>query len=103
SRHPPPIPSTLSLHDALPICSRMKPIHFFMLSYCFRITSVSPYIRYMVQGMITSASAHAAAEWSPSFIILSSPDFPISTSGMTRSEEHTSELQSRFDLVCRLL
>src|SRR5699024_4845360 len=23
--------------------------------------------------------------------------------GMTRSEEHTSELQSRFDLVCRLL
>src|SRR5438067_4584488 len=23
--------------------------------------------------------------------------------GITRSEEHTSELQSRFDLVCRLL
>src|SRR5207249_6066632 len=23
--------------------------------------------------------------------------------GVTRSEEHTSELQSRFDLVCRLL
>src|SRR5699024_12129498 len=26
-----------------------------------------------------------------------------STSTQTRSEEHTSELQSRFDLVCRLL
>src|SRR5699024_11999176 len=25
------------------------------------------------------------------------------TSNQTRSEEHTSELQSRFDLVCRLL
>src|SRR5699024_12452988 len=25
------------------------------------------------------------------------------TSGFSRSEEHTSELQSRFDLVCRLL
>src|SRR5699024_11242436 len=25
------------------------------------------------------------------------------TRSMTRSEEHTSELQSRFDLVCRLL
>src|SRR5438067_6126098 len=25
------------------------------------------------------------------------------TSGSFRSEEHTSELQSRFDLVCRLL
>src|SRR5699024_11992151 len=28
---------------------------------------------------------------------------PSSTSAETRSEEHTSELQSRFDLVCRLL
>src|SRR5699024_12575009 len=28
------------------------------------------------------------------------PDF---TPGEVRSEEHTSELQSRFDLVCRLL
>src|SRR5699024_12062091 len=27
----------------------------------------------------------------------------ISTAGDNRSEEHTSELQSRFDLVCRLL
>src|SRR5207249_10385930 len=26
-----------------------------------------------------------------------------SANGSTRSEEHTSELQSRFDLVCRLL
>src|SRR5699024_11418220 len=25
------------------------------------------------------------------------------TGGLVRSEEHTSELQSRFDLVCRLL
>src|SRR5438874_3224573 len=29
--------------------------------------------------------------------------FPISDSGAMRSEEHTSELQSRRDLVCRLL
>src|SRR5438067_7506155 len=32
----------------------------------------------------------------------SSPD-PTIFSRRTRSEEHTSELQSRFDLVCRLL
>src|SRR5207249_5680759 len=35
-----------------------------------------------------------------------SPPSPRKTtvpSGPTRSEEHTSELQSRFDLVCRLL
>src|SRR5699024_11644310 len=29
------------------------------------------------------------------------PENPVPTNG--RSEEHTSELQSRFDLVCRLL
>src|SRR5699024_12519276 len=28
---------------------------------------------------------------------------PVCTSSTIRSEEHTSELQSRFDLVCRLL
>src|SRR5438034_11059509 len=31
------------------------------------------------------------------------PAFPTRTSTMTRSEEHTSELQSHSDLVCRLL
>src|SRR5699024_8049126 len=33
----------------------------------------------------------------PTEITFTDPD------GMSRSEEHTSELQSRFDLVCRLL
>src|SRR5699024_11242596 len=36
---------------------------------------------------------------SPSFSYVSS----LYSVGKTRSEEHTSELQSRFDLVCRLL
>src|SRR5207249_12171217 len=31
------------------------------------------------------------------------PDTELAVSGWRRSEEHTSELQSRFDLVCRLL
>src|SRR5699024_12528317 len=30
-------------------------------------------------------------------------NLPTLASGLYRSEEHTSELQSRFDLVCRLL
>src|SRR5207249_10275952 len=34
---------------------------------------------------------------------LASGPAPGQASGWTRSEEHTSELQSRFDLVCRLL
>src|SRR5437868_15271530 len=32
-----------------------------------------------------------------------SPAPPARRTAATRSEEHTSELQSRFDLVCRLL
>src|SRR5207249_8627314 len=30
-------------------------------------------------------------------------DRALAEAGLARSEEHTSELQSRFDLVCRLL
>src|SRR5207249_10999733 len=33
----------------------------------------------------------------------SSEHLPLGIHGCLRSEEHTSELQSRFDLVCRLL
>src|SRR5471032_1457190 len=54
---------TLSLHDALPICSRHSPSR---ISHCRRWH-------------------HNCAP------------------GWTRSEEHTSELQSHHDLVCRLL
>src|SRR6266704_3716796 len=38
-------------------------------------------------------------------VVLPAPRLPIrsTTAGEGRSEEHTSELQSRFDLVCRLL
>src|SRR5699024_12048826 len=31
------------------------------------------------------------------------PGLPQVTRGEARSEEHTSELQSRFDIVCRLM
>src|SRR5437660_7869753 len=54
---------TLSLHDALPICSPSPAPSF--SAYC------------------------APVRWSPA--------------RLTRSEEHTSELQSRGHLVCRLL
>src|SRR5699024_12068812 len=30
-------------------------------------------------------------------------EYPFQAFGTNRSEEHTSELQSRFDIVCRLL
>src|SRR5438874_9056785 len=36
-------------------------------------------------------------------VVFEQPPFPRITSTVIRSEEHTSELQSRRDLVCRLL
>src|SRR5699024_12711054 len=42
------------------------------------------------------------ASWQRFFLIIP-PHLVLPSCPLTRSEEHTSELQSRFDLVCRLL
>src|SRR5438067_8264940 len=75
---------TLSLHDALPISASAR-----AGSACRARTSTraaaSPIApRATARSMPVSRSSHEA-QWE------------------RRSEEHTSELQSRFDLVCRLL
>src|SRR5699024_12737611 len=67
---------TLSLHDALPIC------------HCSRWRGH----RYRIQRPRNEARNTVACGVDCH-----------STSQSNRSEEHTSELQSRFDLVCRLL
>src|SRR5207249_6007610 len=90
---------TLSLHDALPICvSRpddgnavfcgAKRAHRKQLVWHGRL--IEPRF---VRGVDHEprASFHELAEE------IGEDDLPA------RSEEHTSELQSRFDLVCRLL
>src|SRR5699024_12534373 len=66
---------SLSLHDALPISSAISML------------------------MNIPSSSTASLRGSITFLIQHPPKVG---SGM-RSEEHTSELQSRFDLVCRLL
>src|SRR5207249_7156538 len=85
---------TLSLHDALPICQVIGPaggwfvvganvlwVDSLALSAPVQITAVAP------SDTIRRVRLH--------------PDGLQFSTG--RSEEHTSELQSRFDLVCRLL
>src|SRR5207249_9803186 len=72
---------TLSLHDALPISASIQPIMSLLNSW---ITSPG------------WAAARRIRRRSGSDI--SGPQI-----SSVRSEEHTSELQSRFDLVCRLL
>src|SRR3989449_8169490 len=66
---------TLSLHDALPICDHAAPAH---------LREGRDADRHPVQ----HAAGHIGLDLAP---------------GNRRSEEHTSELQSRLHLVCRLL
>src|SRR5690349_23841732 len=73
---------TLSLHDALPISRWSTPV-------------VSPARGW--SSPRTTMSPRSTARWP------SAPRTAPSWSPIRRSEEHTSELQSRRDLVCRLL
>src|SRR3712207_9222972 len=68
---------TLSLHDALPISGPIQ---------CHLIPSM------------VDTSTDSIALWSSG-----SPGSGLALSACCRSEEHTSELQSRQYLVCRLL
>src|SRR5689334_23661552 len=73
---------TLSLHDALPICA-MNGLLLLVL----------PSSRKRTRSEFAAASFMYSTILSQRASLLSAP----------RSEEHTSELQSQFHLVCRLL
>src|SRR2546429_9330168 len=70
---------TLSLHDALPISSTTIPRHS------------------LVESDPVELDVPALGDLAISLF------FPGTAAATTRSEEHTSELQSRLHLVCRLL
>src|SRR5438067_6234810 len=80
NRTPTTVIYTLSLHDALPISAALKA----------RDT------RYFTT--FPGPCVHTSG-----FCLQSDGPYPDRRLGGKRSEEHTSELQSRFDLVCRLL
>src|SRR5699024_12672028 len=87
----------LSLHDALPILIRMRATA--ALSRIRRI--MLPDI--CVASFKSSALSEITTRYVPNASSFAVPicSFPFRIN--SRSEEHTSELQSRFDLVCRLL
>src|SRR3712207_9097924 len=74
---------TLSLHDALPICRSVRSSGWTTAS---RASCTSPSWPSGTSSCPSRSSRWAPTSWSRS-----------------RSEEHTSELQSRQYLVCRLL
>src|SRR5699024_12766625 len=78
--HPSPTEiNTLSLHDALPIC----PVYTEDRKTNVRVT------KWQKEKSAPGTTGGMTARW-----------YMLS---LWRSEEHTSELQSRFELVCRLL
>src|SRR2546422_623695 len=71
---------TLSLHDALPIYA-------------------GPLIEFVKPAIVGANPLDSGAIWQRIWKMNRS----VSTNAIGRSEEHTSELQSRLHLVCRLL
>src|SRR5207249_10172764 len=91
---------TLSLHDALPI-SILKRVEAGAEIVIERDAQPLAVIRAAAPARRTISQCIALAEAHEKEIGQApelDPDFAAD-----RSEEHTSELQSRFDLVCRLL
>src|SRR5699024_12102409 len=83
--------STLSLHDALPICpTSQPPKQAVVQTHCHEHSVFGPEVQ-----------RNVLRTWGVEDISESSSCCGVA--GNFRSEEHTSELQSRFDLVCRLL
>src|SRR3712207_9037976 len=81
---------TLSLHDALPICVRKRVP--FASSFAAFFSRAYDFIR---MGAISGANIRLSGSHAGVSIGEDGPS--------QRSEEHTSELQSRQYLVCRLL
>src|SRR5207249_7603939 len=96
----PPDLYTLSLHDALPICSHGSISPSTTVNMGWAVISRSPR-----NSRCRSGSRSRSLRFRCPNSKSSCPWVTVSVLGFlfVRSEEHTSELQSRFDLVCRLL
>src|SRR5206468_12943455 len=90
----PPDISTLSLHDALPILSCHDELQFQVVHQAHELYMklVEHELRFVCRSLDADDAARAISTL-----------HRIATVQRVRSEEHTSELQSRSDLVCRLL
>src|SRR5699024_11974099 len=91
---------TLSLHDALPIFTRMNLGISGFLQMSFGTWQLIMNAVILVIVFFTVRQCIGAGTIVNMVCVGYGADFIC---WLVRSEEHTSELQSRFDLVCRLL
>src|SRR5699024_12402969 len=84
----------LSLHDALPILNGQH----YLLQVLAAIYSKQPFQPWLPYRLVEQPSY--LIDSAVNSIEVRNSKFQVNS---IRSEEHTSELQSRFDLVCRLL
>src|SRR5207248_9147488 len=92
---PPTYIYTLSLHDALPISQ-------FQAFYKNPVIATALNLVYGVP-IVPINGSPASNRTDLMSILLKYPGQALDGSNCGRSEEHTSELQSPYDIVCRLL
>src|SRR5207247_5442766 len=90
--------STLSLHDALPILSAPAHSRSSTPGGSRRSAAARSRIGVRVAIMLSASTRLQSRQPQPAV-----RHFCATSATVSRSEEHTSELQSRVDLVCRLL
>src|SRR5207249_12054009 len=98
----PPL-STLSLHDALPISLRGIQFNYqtpYSMSGNLTLQYQLTHSMSVQAAYVTSLARHLEAFPGSNNVSQILPA-SLPAGEKTRSEEHTSELQSRFDLVCR--
>src|SRR5690606_39340480 len=94
--------SPLSLHDALPIYDRKFEIAIREIEVAQRLSPTSPSILANKALILHHAGRHDEALAILEPLAAAQPEL-LSPASYLRSEEHTSELQSRENLVCRPL
>src|SRR5690606_40933234 len=101
----PPAPTltyTLSLHDALPICPRLESVGGQGLVLARNLDHHRHDRRECVALQGTAQVEHRP-RFAAGVQYQTRREGPVQQGADLRSEEHTSELQSRENLVCRLL
>src|SRR5207249_11630644 len=100
---PTPLPSPLSLHDALPISGvHLSALSSTLSAAVFSWTQETRLVRrFPAPALRPRCGAAAAGSGCCCRASCGSAERSFNQVLGARSEEHTSELQSRFDLVCR--